>query len=422
MPLCSYCDQEQPLVREDLIPEWFHTHVPAWDEPARARGWMVRTDLQVDDICTDCHDRLARPARYGRQLFEEQLVRYLYADSAEGFVPDHPMLVRWLLRLSYDAARLHGEELGVLAQYRDVATGRAEVPPELQLWLRTITPTRGEADAILLALRGDSTPTQHPDWFRIGVLGVDNCDCLSWSFRQVAINSFCFMLCLPDPSNLDDARTERIRHTNTIDAQLQGAAWLGPGSNIWLPAPTEEAITYTLGTLGCFHLGCELVESAVIASALGPGSDPVEYRIERKDIEAGDITPFLAVLADLVATKEVCLRMQQRLAVSITGYEGETGALFASPDVRSYLRAVDQAWPYWMFFQHPESRWLKLLSVLLSTPARGDSGEVRQDTTLLAGTVRSWFQGLNELCYLYGIDSETGQRVSAQAHAILMSE
>lgn len=110
------------MTREHLIPAFMYeyqkqfTPFIGWSEPARK---MVRGELQVRDVCASCNNGpLSALDDYGRRMLigNGLLVRnFLSPQLALSY--DYDLLVRWLLKLSFNSSRTDGAHSHLFEQY-----------------------------------------------------------------------------------------------------------------------------------------------------------------------------------------------------------------------------------------------------------------------------------------------------------------
>ena len=111
--------------------------------------------------------------------------------------------------------------------------------------------------------------------------------------------------------------------------------------------------------------------------------------------------------------------LMERIEFSVHGYDDDSREIYEIPEVIDFLIALDEAWPYWMLFQHPEFRWLQVMAVCLCRPARTGDGRVTFDHELMPELMEKWFCSLNDLCHKFAISLTVNKRVSATAQSIL---
>ena len=79
-------------------------------------------------------------------------------------------------------------------------------------------------------------------------------------------------------------------------------------------------------------------------------SEPVVLMFSRRQVETCDVNEPLASLRELTADRKVALEFCGRVSLVIDGYNDDPRELFEIPEVRAYLKRLDQEWPYWFFF------------------------------------------------------------------------
>ncbi|WP_269533510.1 hypothetical protein [Chitinimonas sp. BJYL2] len=421
MPICSYCDQDKAATREHIIPSWYYQHDPSPDDVGfmeRAKGKIVKTELVIRDVCGDCNNgSLSELDAYGKELFLSHLARYVFKDSSESLCYDYERLVRWLLKISYNSARAHDSDTEILAQYKKIILGEQALPASVILRLRTIAPATHGVYAVFPANK-DSVIADRPAWFRVGVFRVKKFDSMYWAFRHITINSYSFLLYVPDLSS-SHASSEADSLMSAVAAENDGSILINSTGRLVVPEPRIDSISFNMNHIGQFPITYKVVESNVIKTALDNQFGLVNYWIDRKDIEEQNISNALAFLNDLTSSREVCMGLKERLELSVHGYNDDSREIYEIPEVIAFLRALNEAWPYWMLFQHPEFTWLQVMAVCLCSPTRTKDGKVAFDHEEMSELMTKWFCSLNELCHKFAISLTVNKRVSAQAQSIL---
>ncbi len=67
------------------------------------------------------------------------------------------------------------------------------------------------------------------------------------------------------------------------------------------------------------------------------------------EVEAGDID-HASTTFDKLLNPEVAQRLKGRLIFGIRGYEDDPRDLYEIPEVRAWMQALDQVFPYWFYF------------------------------------------------------------------------
>lgn len=421
MPTCSYCDQDKAATREHIIPSWYYKHDPSPDDSGfmdRVKGKIVKTELVIRDVCGGCNNGpLSDLDAYGKELFFSHFIRYVFKDSHASFDYHYEKLVRWLLKISYNSARAHDSDAEILAQYKGVILGEQPIPAGLILRLRTVAPATHGVYTVLPA-KVDSIIADRPAWFRVGVFRVKDFDSMYWAFRHITINSYCFLLYVPDLSS-SCASAEVGSLTTHVSAESDGSILLNPLERLVVPEPKIDSISFNMNHIGQFPITYEVIESDAMKAALDSRFGLVNYWIDRQDVEDKNISNTLAFLNDLISSREVCMGMKERVEFSLHGYDDDAREIYEIPEVIEFLKALDKAWPYWMLFQHPEFRWLQVMAVCLCKPTRTTDGRVEFEPELMPELVAKWFHSLNEICHKYAISLKVSKRVSATAQSII---
>lgn len=421
MPLCSYCDHDRAPTREHIIPSWYYRHDSSPDDLGfmeKAKGKIIKTELVIRDVCGVCNNgSLSELDAYGKELFFSHLNRYVFKDSNESLSYDYEKLVRWLLKISYNSARAHDSDAIILAQYKKAILGEQALPAGLILRIRTIAPATHGVYSVFPAEK-DSAIANYPTWFRVGVFRVNSFDSMYWAFRHITINSYSFLLYIPDLSS-SHASAEADSLMDAVAAENDGSIVLDSTGEVIVPEPRIDSISFNMNHIGQFPITYGVVENNAIEAALDNRFGLVNYWIDRKDIEEKDISNALAFLNNLISSREVCTGLMERVEISVHGYDDDSREIYEIPEVIEFLVALDSAWPYWMLFQHPKFSWLQVMAVCLCRPARTEDGRVIFDHKLMQELIEKWFCSLNELCHTFAISLTVNKRASATAQTIL---
>lgn len=72
--------------------------------------------------------------------------------------------------------------------------------------------------------------------------------------------------------------------------------------------------------------------------------------ISRDEVESGNINFALSTLRKLLENPEVASKFQENVDISFQGYENDSRELFEIPEVRDFVYALDNEFPYWLYF------------------------------------------------------------------------
>jgi len=113
----------------------------------------------------------------------------------------------------------------------------------------------------------------------------------------------------------------------------------------------------------------------VIEQAKHDKGAPLVIGLDRRYVEAFDTKTMIDALGQLLADAETVRAFRGRVRIELTGFEGDTRGTDEIPEVRRYIRAVSESFPYWHWFAVTEGPFLKfLLRCLCETGSREEIG------------------------------------------------
>ncbi len=148
-----------------------------------------------------------------------------------------------------------------------------------------------------------------------------------------------------------------------------------------------------------------------------PGlSDPVVFVISRQQVEALDLDEPLDFLHSLVPTAHPhhAWAYKGRLSLVIAGYETDPRELFEIPEVCGYLRALDEQWPFWLFFFNQVDDSIKLIALCLASSIEVVPGAAHIDPDGLRRFLERSFTALNYLFESYGFPESENEALSTE--------
>jgi hypothetical protein len=111
---CAYCDHPGRITKEHLWPASLHRRLQAANGTQDSLFWLRRTNAEfageptVKDVCQDCNNGvLSSLDSYICELFDRYFVRILQRGEAVRLEFDHHRLKRWMLKMCFNAARIH---------------------------------------------------------------------------------------------------------------------------------------------------------------------------------------------------------------------------------------------------------------------------------------------------------------------------
>lgn len=114
MKICSYCEEEKPLTKEHLWPASLHRRNKEANAQQKSIFWLLRlgkeipSEPQIKDVCEKCNNGvLSDLDGYACDLFDSTFIHLPEYGEEISFSFDYHKLKRWLLKVSYNSARVN---------------------------------------------------------------------------------------------------------------------------------------------------------------------------------------------------------------------------------------------------------------------------------------------------------------------------
>ncbi len=140
---CAYCEKPCQPTREHIVPRWYSL-TPGESETFNARQPIthLKGDLMIKDVCSTCNGGvLSQLDGYGKKLYDNYFSVSVGLGDVVEVTFDIHQLTRWLLKLSFNSGMANGTDMQVLAQYRDVISGRQPIGGNVFLSCHLIGPS-----------------------------------------------------------------------------------------------------------------------------------------------------------------------------------------------------------------------------------------------------------------------------------------
>lgn len=206
--LCAFCGSEGSLTREHLWPASLHRRPVAANQNTGNLFWLRRIDREVQgeptlrDVCDLCNNGvLSDLDAYVCRLFDRYFVRILQRYERVNFEYDYHLLKRWLLKMSYNSARIHNSI--------DLFAYPGKLPPD----------RLGGADLV------DAPSTWEPQDNRCGHMYFNVAGVGQKVLRAVHLRSYSFFLAFFEPGG----KSATLKHfTETFLSIVSASALLLP--------------------------------------------------------------------------------------------------------------------------------------------------------------------------------------------------
>jgi hypothetical protein len=140
----------------------------------------------------------------------------------------------------------------------------------------------------------------------------------------------------------------------------------------------------------------------------------VSIIITRREIESGDISNSLSVLHTFKKDKKSIRRFCNKIDLSISGYDDDPRELWEIPEVKSYIKQLDKAFPYWFYFITKHSGALKMIFGCCNDIARSNTlfFEIKPESML--SFLKSHIFAMNIMCDEIGMSEKEIEMLTNQ--------
>ena len=335
MGICAYCEQDKSLTKEHVIPNWYiNFNKSDYDMHylERSPKKFIDSASTKKDVCSTCNNNaLSDLDSYGKELYEQYFGNFIYAGETPEFTYNYQRLVKWLLKCTYNSARVHNTDLEILSEYKGYFITDKPLPDDLIVYFSTLSPALFIEDASpKIASRSDETEAIEFKAFRLGIFRLKDFNTINWCFRSVIINSYVFYLCVPKLSA--DFIKQKRELINVASKTEFISCRLSTSGQMTLPAPfvdcynayyahmQQNPLTYDLG-----------IDN--ISKSIQQGDDGIIiYWIPREDIESGRTEELEDFLYNISHYREMALTYIQRIEFVIDGYNDDSSCLLYTSD------------------------------------------------------------------------------------------
>jgi hypothetical protein len=241
MAICAYCEREaSKLTKEHLWPAALHKRI---NESNRSvfnednRFYLSKIDRMIDgepqirDVCADCNNGpLSALDNYICELWDDYFHRIVPADAQIAFAFDYERLTRWLLKMSFNSARIHESDVKQLQRCREYILHGGSHPPHVAVHVQLTAPSELTAEHLAVYCSHGLDDTEYePRHNRVGHFAY----CTRFGYqrlmRAVHLQSFMFLIHL-FPENVDQER--RSAELRDLARRLPYSRRLRPRSGI----------------------------------------------------------------------------------------------------------------------------------------------------------------------------------------------
>lgn len=135
--------------------------------------------------------------------------------------------------------------------------------------------------------------------------------------------------------------------------------------------------------------------------------EPLIIIVSQQEVLDLNIQPALSVLSRLLESPKIALACMEKVDIGFAGYDDVTSELFEIPQVRDYVRKLDDQFPYWLFFLSKHDLGLQCLMFCHLLPFLTDKGKAEHHPKQLHDLlIRRWFPAMNQAAAFAGVEDE----------------
>lgn len=144
-------------------------------------------------------------------------------------------------------------------------------------------------------------------------------------------------------------------------------------------------------------------------------ADPLIFLVTRDQIESFDVASSLVFLRSLVPKNhsEHIWANRGLFTLMISGYDSDPRELFEIPEVCSYLRAIHEKWPFWLFFfNYNNDDSIKLIASCIVSTSKVEAGLISIDPLGLANFLKHSYAAVNYIFDSYGFPESENEAIT----------
>lgn len=144
--VCAYCGSAGGLTREHQWPKGIIARAGVNSSYFGKHQKYIDAELTIKDVCAVCNNGpLSSLDAYACALFDAQFSRQAVRRETRVFLYDYSLLLRWLLKISFNVARANDSDGPVLAPFTGYMLAGGAAPENIQVRLELIYPSLNPA-------------------------------------------------------------------------------------------------------------------------------------------------------------------------------------------------------------------------------------------------------------------------------------
>jgi len=131
---------------------------------------------------------------------------------------------------------------------------------------------------------------------------------------------------------------------------------------------------------------------------------PIMIVVSRSEVENGDTSQVLSALRKLISTPDLVRQCRERVVIAFDGYNECGEELFEIPAVRNFVYALDQHFPFWLYFLSRYSSSLQFISLCFLPPFLTEEARQKIYPERLKDLLEQrWGPALDHVCDFIGL-------------------
>jgi hypothetical protein len=197
--ICAYCQKNSKLTREHIWPSCLISRMPELQVNYLGNKHVLMAgDLVVADVCADCNNKkLSALDAYFCSLYDQYFKNFKEDLTPFTFTYDYDMLLRSLLKITYNSSRTVTRESNDFEKYREYILKGDEIHPEILVKLDIVQPTIIDGRKF------------YPSSARCGAIQLSG-PMPNFLVRFIAVNSFYFYIILSKSAVLKNDMEEEF--------------------------------------------------------------------------------------------------------------------------------------------------------------------------------------------------------------------
>lgn len=129
--------------------------------------------------------------------------------------------------------------------------------------------------------------------------------------------------------------------------------------------------------------------------------------ISRAEVTTKDVTSVVEALRALIASQNTALQYFESVDLAFHGYNETSEELFEMEEVREFVYALDEQFPFWLFFLDKAALGLQCIAYCFLPPFLTAEAKQRIYPERLNDLLtKRWFPAMNQICEWVGFNED----------------